>query len=335
MRTRAWALWSILALPGCGGERGGIALPPSPPGSAFRFAEPAAAVRHDIPLDQIRNGVGRPQPRDAIRALRRPLHGSPAEALDLHPQDRVLAVAVGEAHCAYPLHVLDGHEVVNDVLGGRPVLVTWCPLCRSAMVFEREVGGAIRTFGVSGYLWNSAVLLYDDQSESFWSQIAARAVVGPLTGTPLRLLPSTVTSWGAYRAAHPEGFVLRVAPEEARPAREYRMERYAAYHRSPDLWFPVQRHDPRLADKQEVVGVERGGASHAWALSWLRAHPEGEQRSLGGVDLTLRWEPGADQVEVLDGAGAPVPHLRCSWFAWAVIHPGTGLTGGAGEPGPR
>lgn len=227
-------------LPACGGPEAPHApAGPSARTSAFRWRSDPEGVLHDVPLEQVRQGIPAPDPRDRIPALRHPEHAAPSEGRDLREDDRVIVLTVGSATCAYPVHVLDAHELVNDVLDGVPVLVTWCPLCRSALAFEREVAGAVRTFGVSGYLYRSAVLMYDRESETFWSQVAARAVVGPLTGTALTQRPVAVMTWAAYRERHPSGSVLRVAATEDLGAAAYRQGRYAAYHASPRLMFEV------------------------------------------------------------------------------------------------
>jgi len=329
-------LWSIAFACGvvaCGGEAPEPQAPPlvedtarATDGSAFRFLRDPEGVRHDIPLEDVRQGIPGPNPRDRIPALLAPRFVPPGEALHVGAEDRVLVVALGADVRAYPLRILDAHELVNDVLAGEPLLVTWCPLCRSAMVFERRVAGVVRTFGVSGFLYRSAVLMYDHASETFWSQIAGRAVVGPLTGTRLVERPARLTSFAAFRAEHPEGQVLGPEQEGRSPA-DYRRSHYDDYHARPGLMFQVDAYDRRLEPKEEVLGVSVGGAAHAWSLAWLRAQPPGPVEAVvGGRSLRLTWEAQADAVGVTDTAGQPVPHLRCYWFAWYVFHQDTGLT---------
>ncbi len=238
----AGALLALLfAAVGCGGtdDPTPSAAAPRPTagdeGSAFRFQLEPGSVRHDIPLEDVKRGIAVPNPRDRIPALLAPRFVPVGEAEHVGAQEDVLVVELGAEARAYPLRILDAHELVNDVLGGEPLLVTWCPLCRSAMVFERRVAGVVRTFGVSGFLYRSDVLMYDHQSETFWSQIAARAVLGPLTGTALVERPARLTSFAAFRAEHPEGQVL--GPEqEGRSSADYRRSHYDDYH-GPSRFF--------------------------------------------------------------------------------------------------
>ncbi len=327
----AWLLTAV----GCGGsdDRPRPTAAPSPPtnveGSAFRFLVDPEGVRHDIPLEDVKRGISVPNPRDKIPAILAPRFVPVGGAEHVGAQERVIVVEVGAEARAYPLRILDAHELVNDVLGGEPLLVTWCPLCRSAMVFERRVAGVVRTFGVSGFLYRSDVLMYDHQSESFWSQIAGRAVLGPLSGTPLVERPARLTAFAAFRAEHPEGQVL--GPEqEGRSSADYRRSHYDDYHARPGLMFQVDAYDRRLGLKEEVLGVAVGGAAHAWSLAWLRAQPSGPVEVVVGAQaLRLLWDGAADEVRVTDAAGNAVAHLRCYWFAWYAFHQDTGLTGGA------
>jgi hypothetical protein len=311
------------------GDRAAVAPAPDPATvSAFRFAAPGSGVRHDVPLEQIRQGIPGPAPRDAIPALRAPRFVPVGDAQHVADEARVILLEVGSEARVYPLRILDAHELVNDVVGGEPVLVTWCPLCRSAMVFERRVAGEVRTFGVSGFLYRSAVLMYDHPTETFWSQIAARAVVGPLTGTRLMQRAAAVTSFADARRERPDALVLAPEQESRRPA-DYERDPYADYPARPDLMFPVDAYDRRLPRKADVVGVVVGEAAHAVEVAWLAAEPGGRAAlRVGGQDLLLEHDAGADRVRVTDAEGRAVPHLRCSWFAWFAFHQQTALQTG-------
>jgi len=132
-------------------------------------------------------------PKDGIAALTDPRFVSAADA-KLSPEDRVVGVALGGVAKAYPIRILNWHEVVNDAFAGRRIAVTYCPLCGTAMVFDAVAGGRRRAFGVSGLLYNSDVLLYDRESESLWSQVLKRAVSGPEKGTALTQIPARHTT---------------------------------------------------------------------------------------------------------------------------------------------
>lgn len=137
-------------------------------------------------------------PRDGIPAIDRPRFVDAARS-GLAPKDRVLGLRLGREARAYPVRILNWHESVNDRVDGRPVAVTYCPLCGSGVAFDARVAGQEASFGVSGLLYNSDVLLYDRGTQSLWSQIMGRAISGPLKGTPLVSLPLTHTSWTDWR----------------------------------------------------------------------------------------------------------------------------------------
>ena len=224
--------------------------------------------------------------RDGIPAVVDPVFGSDWAGLSLEvlgpqgftltieprlsPDDRVIGVERDGQARAYPLSVLRWHEVVNDAFHG-PLLVTYCPLCRSAVTAERTAGGRPATFGVSGLLWRHNLVLYDDRTESKWSQLTATAIRGPRTGDELALAPSTLTTWGAWQAAHPDTRVLRPPPESGTvtdaPPRNYQFDPYVGYAAGSGLGPRADRPtDDRLHPKTLVVGVRHGGAARAYPL---------------------------------------------------------------------
>ena len=166
---------------------------------------------HSIPLEGIKSGG---PPKDGIPALTEPTFLDGEAARFLKPTDLVIGVSMNGSHRAYPLKILDRHENVNDTIGRTPIAVSYCPLCKSSLVFDRRVGGSTREFGISGLLYNSNVLIYDRQSnprqESLWSQVEMRAVTGPAAeqGLTLTLLPSEMTDWGSWRQRYPHTQVL-------------------------------------------------------------------------------------------------------------------------------
>lgn len=312
----------LVALPGCGGEPHGSDGTPRGT-SAFRLAEAPASVTHTLDLQYVRNGIGRPDPRDAIPALFEPQFVAARDAPFLPDDARVIVVEIGRDTRAYPIDILDRHELVNDHAGGMPILVTWCPLCASSVVFEREVDGEVLTFGVSGYLYRSDVLMYDHQSESFWSQLGGAAVAGPRTGTPLRTLPSRVTTLDAFRRQRPAGKVLRGA-RGMLPSRAYAERPYTAYLASQALMFPVGPVRDDLLPKAEVLGVVIRGKAMAFPLAELRAGGGASvTKDVGGTRLNVRYDAVADEASVQEGSGRAVVATRLFWFAWQAFHPDT------------
>lgn len=153
-----------------------------------------------VPVAEVHRGG---PPRDGIPALDHPIFIPASKAKFLRDDDFVLGVAIGDFVRAYPISILNWHEVVNDHFGTEAVAVTFCPLCGTGMAFSARVDGRELSFGVSGLLYNSDVLLYDRQSKSLWSQILAEAVAGPMKGHKLEFLPTAHTSWLQWRTRHP------------------------------------------------------------------------------------------------------------------------------------
>ena len=176
-------------------------------------------------------------------------------------------MSVGGRARAYPLAILNWHEVVNDSFGG-PLLVTYCPLCGSGVTAERRVNGCEATFGVSGYLWQRDLVLYDDRTESLWSQILGQAVRGSRTGKRLALRPSTMTTWGEWREAYPETEVLVPPPESGtvtgRGRRNYNTNPYSDYEDSQPPDFSDGEDDERVPPRALVLGVATDDAARAY-----------------------------------------------------------------------
>ncbi len=178
----------------------------------------------------------------------------PARNVDwLSDGEGVLALDVGGQARAYPVQILVWHEIVNDTVGGVPVAVTYCPLCNSALVFDRRVGQRLLTFGTSGKLYLSDLVMYDRQTESLWSQLGGEAIAGVLTGTKLHRLPVQTVPWAQWRAAHPDGWVLS---RETGAQRDYGRNPYTGYDDpASDPFLFDTKADPRLPPKTRVLGL--------------------------------------------------------------------------------
>ncbi len=268
----------------------------------------------DIPVEEILpGGPG----RDAIPALTD--HDVLAAARADWPDDSIVLGVVrnGEAR-AYPVAILDWHELVNDTLGGEAILVTYCPLCGTGLVFDRKVDAKPRTFGVSGLLYQSDVLFYDRETESLWSQLESRAVTGPARGTRLQLLRSEQMRWSAWRAEHPSTTVLS---KKTGHARDYGRSPYAGYSTSERLFFPA-RFDPRYAPKMPTVGVRiAGGRARAYpAVEIVRAGGRVEE-SFEGHHVRVAYDPDTQVFDV--DAPAELDVIEGYWFAWSAFHPDT------------
>lgn len=184
---------------------------------------------------------------------------------------------------AYPVRLMSLHEIVNDTVGGRPVAVTWCPLCFSALVFDRRLDREL-TFGVSGYLFKNNLVMYDHQTNTFWSQLMAQAIRGPMRGERLQVLPARIISWGNWKAAHPDTLVL--SAKKVGYSEGVVVDPYSGYYVSETPGLTGESQDNRLASKALVVGLVVGEHARAYPLQYILG--EGViNDTLGGVPVAL------------------------------------------------
>jgi hypothetical protein len=274
-----------------------------------------------IPTDEIYRGG---PPRDGIPAILDPKFIPVAEADYLEAEDEVIAFESGGVARAYPLRILVWHEIANDIVGGVPIAVTYCPLCGTAMVFDRRYDDKILTFGVSGLLYQSDVLMYDHQTESLWSQLKMEAVSGPMAGTALTWLPAAQTTWAAWREEHPDGEVLST---DTGHMRNYGHTPYADYENVDRIMFPVPETRDDLPNKTWVAGILVNGEAKAYSLDAL-ASLDGEpyEDQVGGEAIVVKHDPRSGAVTVTHGeTGEAIPSVRSYWFAWQAFYPNTGL----------
>jgi len=204
------------------------------------------------------------------------------------PHEPVISVHLGDQAHAYPLRILIWHEIVNDTVNGVPIAVTFCPLCNSAVVYDRRIDGRVLSFGTTGKLCNSDLVMYDRQTESWWQQFLGECFVGELVGKQLPLVASRVESVEHFAERFPNGNVL--APPRT-SGRAYGANAYVGYDRSSKPFLYHGRYDDPMPPLARVVVV----GDQAWTLDLLMQR----RRSEAG-DLVLTWEPG--QSSPLDAA---------------------------------
>jgi hypothetical protein len=282
-------------------------------------------------------------------------------------EELVIGLTIGEESRAYPVALLSLHEVVNDTVGGQPVLVTWCPLCFSAIVFDRVVDGRSLTFGVSGYLYYDNLVMFDHQSETLWSQLLGQSLRGGFRDAQLQVLPSQLVTWGEWKSRHPDTDILSAA--KLGQQADNLFDPYSEYYTSSIAGITGKAvNDNRLPTKMLVVGLVAGDDARAYPSDTLEAegiiHDE-----LGETSFVLIYEPEqisivaylrqsgeqtltfipTDQPGIIrdvetgsqwdtqtglavDGqfTGQKLRQIAAPlvyWFAWASIHQGTDIYG--------
>jgi hypothetical protein len=188
------------------------------------------------------------------------------------------------------------------------------------VVYSRKIDGQTLTFGISGRLYKSNVLLYDHQSESLWSQLMNTAVSGPQAGKPLTALPSARVSWKKWKRLHPETMVLS---DDTGHTRDYRTDPYEGYYRAGGLMFPVGAVRTDYPAKQRILGIEVDGAAKAYALDDLAKQFGVLEDRIGGSTVQIEVSDQGEVTAVLDGSGRHLPHVFVFWFAWQAFNPET------------
>ena len=285
-------LYGTTLLVGCDADEGQIPSPVTEPietlSTDLEASKPSArvlehygiffpnGVKHSIPMNEIHDGG---PGIDGIAALTRP-QSIPAGAADyMEDDDQVLGITRAGESRAYPLRILVNHEIVNDTLGGRPVLVTFCPECGTGIAFDPTVNGKSLEFGVSGTLYQRNLLMYDRGSDtpSLWMQATGEAVVGPKTGTSLNRVPTTQAPWSEWKAAHPNTTVLSKETGYG-----------YSYIPYPDILDQLPR---------QILGVIVGDEQKAYFFEDLR-QIQVINDSIDGVPIVLIASPDSDAVRV-------------------------------------
>ncbi|GBC69660.1 hypothetical protein HRbin01_01362 [archaeon HR01] len=322
-----------------------------------------AIIRYLVPPEEILPGG---PPKDGIPSIDEPVFIPAGEAGYLGPGDLVVGIEYGGVVKAYPHKVMVWHEIVNDVVGGTPVAITYCPLCYTATAFIRMVSGSVTTFGVSGKLYNSDLVMYDRLTETYWSQHLGLGIMGPMAGASLERLQVDVMTWSKWRGLHPDTLVLSTDTGFSRP---YGYDPYGDYYRSRGVMFPVKNLDDRLHPKAIVYGLvvdgvaktyEQGTISRAAVLndevngrpvvvvSPFQQYVRAYSRRLVGETLEFVYEDGrvvdrkTGSVWDIGGRAVEGPLKGRSleqvvvypafWFAWAAFYPGVELVYDGGEP---
>jgi len=270
-----------------------------------------------IPLELVLDGGPR---KDGIPAILNPKFTSIAEAKKWLKEDvDGIVVTVGKTTRFYPYNIIVWHEIVNDEIEKKPLVVTFCPLCGSAIVFDAMIDGKKEQFGVSGKLYESNLLMYDKATESLWSQIIGEAVVGDRTGQKLTVYPSQVMSFKQAMTNYPN---MSVLSKETGHIRSYDFSPYGDYNTNEDIYFPTSINDTRLPTKEIMYIVNFDEKSVAFKRSEI-SETKTAVVLVGNKKISAKIVDG--EIEVKDELGEKIPGYTAMWFSWAIHHQEDGI----------
>ncbi len=278
-------------------------------------------TKHSIPLDEILSGG---PGKDGIPSIDNPKFTSIKEASFLEDIDPGIGLTVGGESRFYPYRILVWHEIVNDTIADQPVLVTYCPLCATGIVFDRRVDGVEQEFGVSGMLWQSNLLMYNrassEDNESLWSQVLGEAVLGVNTGERLPIIRSNIIRFGQWKESHPDTKVLSL---DTGTSRDYSRDPYGNYYTSDSVSFGASFSDERLHPKALVHGVEINGQFKAYHDDAVKLNTGVINDTFAGQEITITVQETGEISFEADGD--PLASIPGFWFSWVAVHPDTEL----------
>jgi len=277
-------------------------LPDESPPARAEFEFKTDFSKHNVAYSEILSGG---PPKDGIPALKDPQFVSVTDAdAWLRPREPVILVQVGEDARAYPIQILIWHEIVNDTVGGEPLIVTFCPLCNTAIAFKRTVDGKVLDFGTTGRLRYSNLIMYDRQTEVWWQQATGEAIAGELTGTQLEFYPATIISWQDFKTSYPQGKVLS---RETGYPRDYGRNPYVGYDdvNKPPFLYDGPPTPAQLPPVARVLTIDLNGEAVAYPYETLEKVGVIND-TVGGELVVIIWQAGT--VSPLDSATTASGH---------------------------
>ncbi len=279
-------------------------------------------TRSTVDFEELRIGIPISDPRDVIAPIDNPKFESVAAAAEwLGERDPgVLLRHEGETRF-YPLAILTRHEIVNDQIGDVPIAVTYCPLCNTAVAFDRRVDGVTHRFGVSGLLRKSDLVMWDDVTGSLWQQITGEGIVGTHAGGQLTVVPSSIVSYGDFAESFPEGEAMS---RDTGFNRQYGLNLYEGYSsRSTPLGYFNDELDDRFPALERVVGVSIGGLEKAYPFSLISA-VGAVNDEIAGTEIVVFW--GGDTADALDSSLISDSRSVGTGVAYSAVVDGATLT---------
>lgn len=274
-----------------------------------------------IDVSKIKSGG---PPKDGIPSIDNPKFVTVSEADEwIQDNELVMAIIYKGTKRVYPLQIMVWHEIVNEEIAGDPLLITWCPLCGSAIAYKRTINGEAVEFGTSGKLYNSNLVMYDRKTDSYWTQIDGIAVVGPLTGHELKEVTIDTVVWRDWKAAHPNSEVLS---QDTGHFRNYGRDPYGAYYEESLLYFPVDNEDNSIHPKEVIFGIEVDGKYKAYLEKDLLKE-EKIKDNFSGIDIELTRDIAGIVTFKNKNTGEEIIKERDFWFAWYAFHPDTEVYG--------
>lgn len=269
----------------------------SPPGGAENEFTTNFS-KHSVSYSEILSGG---PPKDGIPSIDQPKFQSTSEADEwLNDREPVVFIQANDEAKAYPIQILMWHEIVNDTVGGEPLMVSFCPLCNTAIAFKRTFDGQVLDFGTTGRLRYSNLIMYDRQTETWWQQATGDAIAGEYTGAQLEFYPASMISWADFKSQHPDGFVLS---RETGYARNYGANPYFGYDDINQTPFLYDGSTPdQLPPMARVLTVDLNGEAVAYpydVLSELNVIND----VVGGNDVVIFWVEGT--ASALDTSNIP------------------------------
>ena len=263
--------------------------------------------------------------RDEIQSVDAPRFASLEEATWVLAENPVIGVSLGGESRVYPIHLIERHQIVNDVVGGKPVAVTYDPLAGVPLVYDRTVDGKALELGVAGVLYNANFLMYDRATQSLWSQFRGDALAGPLAGKKLVRVPSRQETLAGWLERHPDSKVLAPPSDKV----DYRYSPFSSYWVTNKIPSRVDAEDARFHAKEVVLGVVREGKARAYLGSLVTAAGGKLDDELAGRKIKIAYD-SQDSVFRYD-VPADVEVTEAYWFAWKAFHPDTEVWH---DPGP-